>query len=101
MLSLLSVKPVDLVNITLERDQRCLHVLVQLLVTDGRVLLERCDEVFTIGDCSDSKLGNNILPYAKSLNKDLYWGHLLLSITIRLVLSRCDIKCMKMCPCNG
>ena len=57
MLSLFRVEPVDLVNVCLERCQGNPHVLVQLLVCEGGVSLQRSNEVFPIRNCRDGNLG--------------------------------------------
>lgn len=52
VLTLFAIKPVDLFDVCLECCQGNLHVLVQLLIADSRVLLQGQDKVFSIRNSS-------------------------------------------------
>ena len=56
MLPLLSVKPIDLFNVSPESSQCYLHVFIQLVIGRGWVLLQSCYEVLAVGNCCYSQL---------------------------------------------
>ena len=61
LLTLFRIKPVDLVNVSLECSEGSLDVLIQPFIGNRWVLFESSNEVFAIWNCTDCNLNNMTL----------------------------------------